>query len=101
MAVHPPKCRTCGKEEWRHICGPKNSPKRASAGPDRRERPAPNSKAASSNGKTSDLGPENVGSTPTAAAKPKTDRKEYLKLKARERRARQKAEREAPEALTP
>lgn len=21
MAVKPPKCRTCGREEWRHLCG--------------------------------------------------------------------------------
>jgi hypothetical protein len=21
--MKPPKCRTCGKEEWHHVCGPK------------------------------------------------------------------------------
>lgn len=69
--------------------------------------PAASAKAASSNGKTSGFGPEKVDSTPTAAAteavraknaqpaKPKTDRKEYLKLKARERRARERDAREA------
>jgi hypothetical protein len=20
MTIKPPKCRTCGKEEWRHVC---------------------------------------------------------------------------------
>ena len=53
----PPKCRTCGKEEWQHLCGPVAVP---------------------------------TVQAMIAATAPKPDRKEYLKLKARERRARQK-----------
>ena len=65
----PPKCKTCGKEEWRHICGPKAlvrviETERASF----------------------------KQILPLVQVAPKTDRKEYLKLKARERRARQKLE---------
>lgn len=78
--MKPPKCKTCGAEEWKHTCGPKLSVAEITrvvvASPEflaRKEKldnPLPNAL-------------EKVLTKPS--------RKEYLKLKARERRARQKA----------
>lgn len=86
MAIKPPKCKTCGAEEWRHVCGP-----RAGSAPAELEK------------LLGDLGVKVVDVTaevraelaaeaqPIASAeKPKTDRKEYLRLKAVERRAAEK-----------
>lgn len=92
-----PKCRLCGAE---HALGEAHKFSDGSA---------------SSNGRTPDFGSGNRGSTPRAGTsgakqnspagetqkadvapppivRPKTDRKEYLKLKARERRKRYRAE---------
>lgn len=102
--MKPPKCKSCGAEEWRHTCGPKIDPAIG---------------LGQNKAWASGFGPSGAGSSPAvgcatptvqflettpagsvlefdshlwvALAKPKTDRKEYLKLKARERRARQKA----------
>jgi len=63
----PPKCKTCGKTEWRHICAP----------PEARNFVIDQ--------------PKYYG----IKLPPKPSRKEYLKLKARERRARQKAAKSA------
>jgi hypothetical protein len=67
--MKPPKCKSCGKEEWRHICGtmPKTHRKVRSV-TDRLE-----------------------AAIPDMVITTKPSRKEYLKLKARERRARQRA----------
>lgn len=64
----PPKCKTCGITEWRHVCGPKIIELII-------ETPTVSLKRL----------------LPTVIIKPKTDRKAYLAQKAKERRARQKA----------
>lgn len=73
--MKPPKCKTCGAEEWKHTCGPRFEPKHISL-------------KASVSPVTPALA---KAVTAGNAAIQKTDRKEYLRLKARERRA---AERE-------
>lgn len=67
----PAKCKVCGKSEWRHICAP----------------PSVHSLETTPAGYVLEFDSRLW----VALAKPKTDRKEYLKFKARERRARQKA----------
>lgn len=59
----PPKCKTCGATEWQHLC----------------------SGAANKVVKVA-----KALALPAPEPEKKTDRKEYLKLKARERRAREK-----------
>ncbi len=111
----PPKCKTCGKAEWRHICGGLPETKlmdfvqrgiRAQKAVDAiiREIPAPAPKAPSKprkprQNKSEAVAAEKADDIPVVASTKaekaaKPDRKEYLKLKARERRARQKAEKE-------
>lgn len=83
MAVKPPKCKTCGREEWRHVCGGEKVTIH--------KLPGSISSPALTKALTDSMrGPSEP--QPKAKKKPKTDRKEYLKLKARERRARQKEE---------
>lgn len=84
MAIKPPKCKTCGAEEWRHTCGP--NPK-IMALLEQRIAEAENSQTIRDFKQkfTDDI--MNHGT----AIPMKPSRKEYLKLKARERRARQKA----------
>jgi hypothetical protein len=36
--MKPPKCRTCGKEEWHHVCGPKREAGKAKANSKKRLR---------------------------------------------------------------
>lgn len=75
--MKPPKCRTCGKEEWQHTCGPTNLVgMQISAGVTAFKR-------------RGEMVPVS-GQITIVAPKPKPDRKEYLKFKARNRRARQK-----------
>lgn len=71
--MKPPKCKSCGKEEWSHIC----------AGEVERMRPANVPDGVIS------LEPRTVPGLPPPSAK--ITRKEYLKFKARERRARERA----------
>lgn len=77
MSISAPKCRTCGKVEWGHVCSgsPKDLPKVIIVRADKIE-----------------TKPRPVAEPATTAGTPKTDRKEYLRLKARDRRARQKVE---------
>lgn len=93
-----PKCKTCGKVEWRHVCGglecvesvittarvkSSSSPKKGPKLPAATEPPSEES-----HGPHSGPIPANDVATGTSVIQaPKTDRKEYLKLKARERRA--------------
>lgn len=74
LIMGPPKCKTCGKVEWRHVC-------RGTVSPYRRVQVAGKTFAVAA-------GPTLTISSPPPA---KPTRKEYLALKARERRARQKA----------
>jgi len=98
--MKPPKCKSCGKEEWRHTCGGgvtitasssgltprKNAPKLSVASELLADRVG--SKPSPTNAKDAE-----AGILATLARGTKPSRKEYLKLKARERRARQKAAR--------
>lgn len=102
MAIAPPKCKTCGKVEWRHVCGPKVVRRIVASLPKREAKafrefvasainplppvdyPAP---ANTPDGVVS-LEPGTVPGFPPPSAK--VSRKEYLKLKARERRAAEK-----------
>jgi len=72
--MKPAKCRFCGKEEWRHICGGLMQPFAAV--------------------KTATSHPEVLAAK--LAAPVKTDRKAYLAQKAKERRKRQKAHKAKP-----
>jgi hypothetical protein len=103
----PPKCKTCGKVEWRHLCGGVPEIVGVAQGIEPRiSNPvaAGSIPAANANPKIADIAhPVERGASNSEAAssslavrsKPKTDRKEYLKLKARERRARQRASKKA------
>jgi hypothetical protein len=100
--MKPPKCKSCGAEEWRHTCGPALTIDEKVALRAHRpistpflEKMKPKPVATPRLGGYDPITPARVFAEPgpEVAAKPKPDRKEYLKLKARERRARQKAER--------
>lgn len=90
MALKPPKCKTCGAEEWRHICGPDPQ---ILALAKRRIQEALNSPQAQAEmaALADKLFMQPTSSDDPALLSGKHSRKEYLKLKARERRARQKA----------
>lgn len=88
----PPKCKTCGTTEWRHICGGlPDEVRNRLVGTIVVSPTAPPSTVAFHDSNTGEF----LGAIVNVAApvgKPKIDRKEYLKLKARERRERQAAE---------
>lgn len=108
----PPKCKTCGVAEWRHLCSGGAvtiAGVRLDGVGDDEVQVGRNIKAVAAPAKKSVLAktalaavlqPVRLEAPPTAKLvgdKPAppghgTDRKEYLKLKARERRARQKGE---------
>jgi hypothetical protein len=88
--MHPPKCSTCGKTEWGHLClgKPKRARRAATAEPVVEivdvVAAAPLLAIAAP-----------VAVVEPAVVPPKVSRKEYLRLKAIDRRARQKREKEA------
>lgn len=112
-----PKCKTCGKTEWRHLCAGRAATKTVRGSQRERQRassdgpepvvagsnPAPETIPPSSSGRTSAFEVEKRGSNPRGgtkktappaapiAAEP-TARMEYLKIKARERRKREREE---------
>ena len=105
MAVKPPKCKTCGAEEWRHICGGTPEVKalveKRMAG--MMEKPSTKAIMAELADKLF-LQPQNSGGPPLIKPKrgrPKTQtpeqRTEYLNKKARERRAAEKLGMKLPE----
>lgn len=79
----PPKCKTCGKSEWHHTCGPALTIEELT----RTVMAAPHSLRMKAQVAAMDSG-TNAPALRALLVKP--SRKEYLKLKARERRARQK-----------
>lgn len=97
--MKPPKCKTCGAEEWKHVCGPQRvSLERGSEG-GRVQFPLADRDQVSNTVRTNEAKAK-VGSSQRRCAgsdsqerlapspeKSKTDRKEYLRLKAIERRA--------------
>lgn len=89
-----PKCKSCGKEEWRHVCGGDPAIKALVEKRMNEMMEKPETKAAIDKlAQQLFVEPTSTQSDDLLSPKAKTDRKEYLKLKARERRARQRAER--------
>lgn len=91
MGSGPPKCKTCGKAEWRHRCVGSTTTKARS--PSR-----PKSAPKSSSGSVPPAGHHGSPSKPIAVTSAaggtsgiSEKRKTYLKLKARERRKRERA----------
>lgn len=87
--MKPPKCRSCGKEEWRHVCGPVYSPDEI------KEIKAILAPIADRAAKIITSGNEAIKAIKKPRGRPRTQtpeqRQEYLKIKARARRAREKA----------
>lgn len=74
--MNPPTCKTCGKTEWRHVC----------VG---RQPTAPAKKAVAKQALRSVRPARTAPVTAIEAPDAASSRKEYLKIKARERRKRQ------------
>lgn len=95
-AMNPPKCKACGAVEWGHVCGP--NPKIMALVEKRIEEVinSPEMKRARK-AITDSVMNEGTGGIGGLAllVTSKPDRKEYLKLKARERRARVAAAKKA------
>lgn len=81
--MKPPKCKVCGKEEWRHVCRPDGAALRSASHPVGE----PTRRRDLSKKAIEKIAVEVV---PMDAAVVRVSRKEYLKLKARDRRQRER-----------
>lgn len=83
-----PKCRTCGKVEWNHLCRGMTDGSSIPRSKDQVIYKSPNREARKVH--STEVHIESQKGEAVPEKKSKTDRKEYLRLKAKERRARER-----------